>query len=141
MWGTCNMAQPIRKITLKGYKSIHVLEDFELGGINVLIGSNGCGKSNFVGFFYLLRELVERRLEKAVNKAGGADTQLYLGPKVTEKIEAHLEFGDNAYNFTLEPTADDRLIFGDERIEWEEASRQRYAVNRQGYCAILGKLA
>ena len=56
-----------------------------------------------------------------MNKAGGADTQLYLGPKVTEKIEARLEFGVNAYKFTLEPTADDRLIFGDERIEWEDA--------------------
>jgi predicted ATPase len=115
---------------LKGYKSIRQLEDFELSGINVLIGPNGCGKSNFVGFFYLLRELVERRLEKAVNKAGGADTQLYLGPKVTETIEARLEFGVNAYKFTLEPTADDRLIFGDERIEWEDVAGHRYSVNR-----------
>ena len=118
------MAQPIREITLRGYKSIHLLENFELSGINVLIGSNGCGKSNFVSFFHLLRELVERRLEKAVNKAGGADTQLFLGPKVTERIDARLEFGVNAYRFTLEPTADDRLIFGDERIEWEDVLGQ-----------------
>jgi predicted ATPase len=124
------MSRPIRKITLKGYKSIRLLEDFELGSVNVLIGANGCGKSNFVGFFYLLRELVERRLEKAVNKAGGADTQLYLGPKVTDKIEARLEFGINAYKFTLEPTADDRLIFGDERIEYEGTPGYSYSVNR-----------
>lgn len=112
------MSRPIRKITLKGYKSIRLLEDLELGAVNVLIGANGSGKSNFVGFFYLLRELVERRLEKAVNKAGGADRQLYLGPKLTEKIEARLEFGANGYAFTLEPTDDNRLIFGDERIEY-----------------------
>ncbi|MGO9113391.1 MAG: AAA family ATPase [Thermoguttaceae bacterium] len=127
------MARTIRKITLKGYKSIHILEDFELRGINVLIGSNGCGKSNFVGFFYLLRELVERRLEKAVNKAGGADTQLYLGPKVTEKIEARLEFGIGAYKFTLEPTVDNRLIFGDERIQWADVRpelEESYTFNR-----------
>lgn len=124
------MGRPIRKITLKGYKSIKLLEDFELSGINVLIGANGCGKSNFVSFFYLLRELVEGRLEKAVNKAGGADTQLFLGPKVTERIEARLEFGVNAYKFTLEPTADDRLIFGDERIEYEGTPGYTYSVNR-----------
>jgi predicted ATPase len=35
---------------------------------------------------------------------------------VTEKIEAHLEFGVNGYGFSLEPTADNRLIFADERI-------------------------
>jgi len=124
------MSSPIRKITLKGYKSIRQLEDFELGAVNVLIGANGCGKSNFVGFFYLLRELVEGRLERAVNKAGGADTQLFLGPKVTERIEARLEFGVNAYKFSLEPTADDRLIFGDERIEYEGTPGYSHSVNR-----------
>ena len=124
------MGRPIRRMTLKGYKSIRLLEDFELSGINVLIGANGCGKSNFVGFFYLLREVVEGRLGKAVNKAGGADTQLFLGPKVTERIEARLEFGANAYKFTLEPTADDRLIFSDERIEYEGTPGVTGSVNR-----------
>ena len=112
------MGRPISRMTLKGYKSIRLLEDFELADLNVLIGANGCGKSNFVSFFHLLRELVECRLEKAVNKVGGADKQLYLGPKVTEKIEAKLEFGANGYAFSLEPTADNRLIFADERIEY-----------------------
>ena len=124
------MSQHIRTLTLKGYKSIRLLEDFELGAVNVLIGANGCGKSNFISFFYLLREIVERRLEKAVNKAGGADTQLYLGPKVTESIQARLEFGVNAYSFTLEPTADDRLIFGDEQIEYEGTPGYTHSVKR-----------
>jgi predicted ATPase len=124
------MGRPIRKITLKGYKSIRTLEEFAISGINVLIGANGCGKSNFVSFFYLLRELVEGRLEKAVNKAGGADTQLFLGPKVTERIEARLEFGLNAYKFVLEPTTDDRLIFGEERIEYEGSPGYTYSVDR-----------
>jgi predicted ATPase len=48
-----------------------LLDDFKLEGINVLIGANGSGKSNFVAFFDLLHELVEGRLEGAVNKAGG----------------------------------------------------------------------
>jgi predicted ATPase len=124
------MSRSIRTMTLKGYKSIRLLEEFELGSINVLIGANGCGKSNFVSFFHLLRELVEGRLEKAVNKAGGADTQLFLGPKVTSNIEAHLEFGVNGYTFSLEPTNDDRLIFGDERIEYEGTPGYSHSVNR-----------
>lgn len=113
------MGHPIRSLTLKGYKSIRDLEGFKLDDVNVLIGANGSGKSNFVSFFYLLRELVAGRLEKAINKAGGADKQLFLGPKVTEKIECRLEFGWNSYAFTLEPTTDNRLIFGEERIEYQ----------------------
>jgi predicted ATPase len=112
------MGRPIDKITLKGFKSIKCLENFELEAVNVLIGANGCGKTNFVSFFKLLRELVEGRLEKAVNKAGGADVFLYLGPQVTEKIEADLCFGMNAYKVVLEPTNDNRLLFDDERIRY-----------------------
>lgn len=83
-----------------------------------------------MGFFHLLHEMVERRLEKAVNKVGGADKQLYLGPKVTDKIEARLEFGINAYAFTLEPTADNRLIFGEERIAYNpDPGMQTWPVN------------
>lgn len=117
------MASSIRKLTLKGFKSIRSLEDFELKGINVLIGANGSGKSNFVSFFHLLREMVERRLAQAVNLAGGADMHLHLGPKVTERIEADMEFGVNGYQFTLQPTADNRLIFIDERIKYDGSMR------------------
>ena len=37
------------KITIKGFRSIAALEDLSLGPINILIGANGSGKSNFVG--------------------------------------------------------------------------------------------
>jgi len=71
-----------------------------------------------VSFFSLLREMVEGRLATAVNKAGGADAHLFLGPKATDKIVAELRFGVNGYKFSLVPTTDNRLIFGDERIEF-----------------------
>jgi predicted ATPase len=124
------MGQAIDTITLKGFKSIQSLENFELGPLNVLIGANGSGKSNFVSFFSLLREMVEGRLQKAVNKAGGADAHLFLGPKVTDKIVAQLKFGCNGYDFSLESTADNRLIFGDERIEYEGTPGLTRDVNR-----------
>lgn len=124
------MGQSIDTITLKGFKSIQSLEDFKLGAVNVLIGANGSGKSNFVSFFSLLREMVEGRLEKAVNKAGGADVHLFLGPKVTDKVLAELKFGCNGYSFLLEATVDNRLIFGDERIQYEGTPGFTRDVNR-----------
>ena len=39
----------LKQITIKGYKSIKEAE-IELGNINILIGANGAGKSNFISF-------------------------------------------------------------------------------------------
>ena len=108
------MGEIIDRLTIEGFKSIRKLEDFELRNINVLIGPNGAGKSNFVGFFRLLRDLLEQRLQLALAKQGGADACLYLGPKVTKELHVKFRFGQNGYEFTLVPTADDRLAFADE---------------------------
>ena len=91
------MSQPIDRIAIKGFKTIRALDDFPLGALNVLIGANGAGKSNFVSFFSLLHELVNGRLERAVNTGGGGDAHLFLGPRVTKEIVAHLQFGENGY--------------------------------------------
>jgi len=109
------MAETIKKLTIEGYKSIRKLEDFPLRPLNVLIGANGAGKSNFVGFFRLLREMVEQRLQLTLQTIeGGADACLYLGPKVTRKFAAELYFGDHLYEFALMPTPDNRLTFSEE---------------------------
>jgi len=108
------MSDTIKKLTIEGFKSIRKLEDFELRRLNVLVGANGAGKSNFVAFFHLLRELIDQRLQLAVATEGGADVYLYLGPRVTQQIVAKLYFGANGYEFILVPTADNRLVFADE---------------------------
>jgi len=53
------MTQALDKLTIKGFKSIQILENFELTNLNVLIGGNGAGKSNFIDFFRLLRAMME----------------------------------------------------------------------------------
>src|SRR5712672_2565456 len=101
------MGEAIHKLTIEGFKSIRKLEDFPLRAMNVLIGANGTGKSNFVGFFRLLKEMVEQRLQLALRTTeGGADACLYLGPRVTQRFNANLTFGDNGYEFSLIPTTD-----------------------------------
>jgi predicted ATPase len=110
------MADTIKKLTIEGFKSIRKLEDFELRSLNVLIGANGAGKSNFVGFFRLLRELLDQRLELAVRLEGGADRCLYMGPKVTQRLVAKLHFGPYRYEFALVPTVDNRLVFEREGV-------------------------
>ncbi len=47
----------IQSISVRGFKGIKAIEDLELRRMNVLIGANGAGKSNFLGVFeMLLRE-------------------------------------------------------------------------------------
>src|SRR2546421_11991740 len=98
------MGAPLDSITVKGFRSIREIKDFPLTKLNVLVGANGAGKSNFVDFFRLLRAMAEQGLQTLVKESGGADSFCFEGPKVTPEIEAHLVFGANQYRFTLKPT-------------------------------------
>lgn len=69
----------INRIQIEGYKSIKDL-NLELNPINVLIGSNGVGKSNFISFFKLINVIYEQRLE-IYSLTEGADSLLYFGKK------------------------------------------------------------
>jgi predicted ATPase len=101
------------RVKVAGFRSFRAL-DLQLRQVNVLIGANGSGKSNFIDIFRLLGELVRGDLQAGVRTRGGADRLLYLGAKATPELKASFEFGDNAYDFTLKPTADHTLIFAEE---------------------------
>lgn len=111
------MASALKKLTIRGYKSIETLKDFPMGRLTVLIGANGAGKSNFVDFFRLLRAIADERLQQFVNEQGGGDGFFFLGPKYTRQIGVRLEFGEHVYEFELEPTADGTVQISDERVQ------------------------
>jgi len=46
----------IEKINIHNYKSFQSLEDFELKPVNILIGANNSGKSNFLDVFAFIRD-------------------------------------------------------------------------------------
>ena len=114
-------------LTIKGFKSIQSLEDFELTNLNILIGGNGAGKSNFIEFFRLLRAMMELPLPNLANASlqtyiedgGGSDGYLFNGPKVTNQIEIETRFGCNGYRFKLVPTADGTFLINDEARFYE----------------------
>jgi len=112
------MGRKLDKLTIRGFKSIEALEDFELGDLNVLIGANGAGKSNFVEFFRLLRAIVDVGLQGYMNLNAPSDGYFHDGVKTTKQIEADLLFGDNRYVFSLTPAADGRVIFGQEQTQF-----------------------
>lgn len=106
-------SKKLDQVSLRGYKSIESLDRLRLSpGLNVLIGANGSGKSNFIGFFELLRHMWDptKGLQNYVTAHGTADAFLFRGMKATPAFHAKLEFGLNTYEFTLQ-AADDRSLF------------------------------
>ena len=116
------------RLTIRGYKSIQALEGLELRELNVVIGSNGAGKSNFVSFFTLMRNLMQGKLHPYVVQQGGADDMMFGGPKRTDKLSFELMFGERGYRFILEPTVQGTFLLSDEA---------RYdAASKQPWCAL-----
>ncbi len=111
----------LKSITLKGFKSIKSM-DIELRNLNVLIGANGAGKSNFVSFFKMLNEMMAGRLQQHIGISGRAQSLLHFGPKVTPQMEAKLEFeedrGINTYAMRLFHAAGDTFVFAEETLSF-----------------------
>lgn len=101
----------VSSLTINGFKSIRSLRDFKLNPLNVLIGANGAGKSNFIGFFRLLNQMYEQRLQNYVLTQGGPDALLHFARKTTSRIHAEFYFQKNGYKFDLVPTVDNRLVY------------------------------
>ena len=111
---------PIEKISISGYKSIRKLENLALQNLNILVGANGAGKSNFISLFRLLSRLIKGELGYYVAKSGGPDAILHYGRKQTPQLTAEMYFGNNGYKMALEATQANTLIFAHEAFHWNK---------------------
>jgi len=74
-----------QSITIEGFKSIRSVK-VDLRPINILIGANGSGKSNFLEAFVFLGEVQAGGIDSYVEIHGGADKLFYFGSKTTKEI-------------------------------------------------------
>lgn len=104
----------IRTITIEGFRSIAELRGLQMRSLNVLVGANGSGKSNFLGALSLLRSAIlsSRRMADDVQHAGGADRLLHFGSKTTPMMRFSVQFEDGLADFDvdLRHGSDDRLF-------------------------------
>jgi predicted ATPase len=106
----------LARITIENFKSIKKL-DLDLKPVNILIGANGAGKSNFVGVFKFLNELVEGNLQTYTGRLGGANSILYFGRKQSQILSIQLSFDEKIeYDCILAPTVADSFVFHNETI-------------------------
>lgn len=115
-------------ITIRGFKSIKSIEKLPLSAVNILVGANGSGKSNFIGALSFLHEVREGRMQDYVRRSGGAEQVLHFGSKATKQIQFHVSFrhGLNQYEVDLKATEDDSLFVSGEIIYFWD--RSKYAL-------------
>jgi len=97
----------------RGFKSIRALEDFDLRALNVLIGANGAGKSNFIGVFRMLAELAEQRLQLYVREQDGRTHCCSAPASAPPNSTPSSISAATATGFALVPAAD-KLVFSRE---------------------------
>ena len=96
-------AADISRIRVAGFRSIADAA-FPLDRINILIGSNGSGKSNILGIFELLHAVTTGNLQTYVTECGGAEILFRYGSGQTKTIMLRVEFGDSYYELHLLPS-------------------------------------
>src|SRR4051794_2873349 len=83
----------LTRIKVSNFKSFDEL-DVELRPLNIVVGSNAAGKSNFLEIFRFLRDIAVEGLENAVSLQGGMEflTNLQIGHTQPISVEVTAEW-------------------------------------------------
>lgn len=110
----------LSRVIIDGYKSIQHT-NVELRPINILIGSNGVGKTNFISFFKLINIIYEQRLHNYTMQ-NSAERLFHYGLKQTSELKGYLAFEDNAYEVRLQARDNGSLFIAEERSYYQSSS-------------------
>lgn len=109
----------IYSLHIQNFKSIHDSGSVMIKPLNVLIGPNGVGKSNFISFFKFLNKLFEKQLQNHIARKGRVDGFMYFG-RQSGFIAGEIVFTNdenkisNRYRFKMEPDQSNSLFFTEE---------------------------
>ena len=140
------MPNSLDYISIEGFRSIREVEKLELGPINILIGANGSGKSNFVEVFSFLNAIGRGRLQAYTAERSGADTMFHFGSKVTPEISLKISFKDeiNGYEILLRSTDQDKFYVDNEFCWfWDKKYSEpfKYQINKGSDEAVISQPA
>lgn len=115
----------LTKLHVKNFKSIKN-QEINLKRLNILVGQNGAGKSNFISLFTFLERAIEQDLSEHISAEGGIDSLLFNGDKETDNLYLDLTFPIssakyNEYRLDIKSTGEGHIVsseiiaFGDSR--------------------------
>lgn len=90
----------IRELSVSGYRSIRDLT-LPLGRINVLVGPNGCGKSNLYRSMYLLHQAAKGEFARTLADEGGTPSVLWAGARKRGPVRMSLTATLDELAYTL----------------------------------------
>lgn len=93
----------ITRVKVSNFKSFDKLE-VELRPLNIVVGSNAAGKSNFLEIFRFIRDTVIEGLENAVSLQGGMEFLLNLQSGSLQPVSLEVTFEQSIYRLELAPT-------------------------------------
>ncbi len=102
----------LKKIKLSNFSSFSQIE-VDIKNINILIGGNGSGKSNFISLFSMLNYIYIGRLRDWIANKGGFDNLVYNGIQENESINLSFFFdtqASNIYELSLRATEEDYIV-------------------------------
>ena len=79
----------IKKIKVSNFKTFKDL-DLDLGGLNVVIGANASGKSNFTQIFRFLKDIEQNDLKNAISMNGGLKSIRNINIAATTNLEMQI---------------------------------------------------
>ena len=105
--------QRLNSVVVEGFTSIRSAT-LALNDVNVLVGANGAGKSNFIRALGVLGRIVDGELGLFVGLSGGANALLNAGRPVSRCIHLEVDSTAGGYSAELVPAAGDTFIFSAE---------------------------
>lgn len=108
----------LESIVVKGFTSIRSAT-VELRDLNVLVGANGAGKSNFIRALGMLGRIVDGELGLFTGLSGGANALLNGDAGSSGRIQLEIRSQAGRYSATLVSAAGDTLIFESEEVSAE----------------------
>ena len=118
----------IKQLYVSGYRSVKDVS-LKLGRVNVLIGPNGCGKSNLYRSMYLIASAANGQFAKTLADEGGMPSVLWAGQRSKGVVRITLEVWLDNLKYKLScglPSPDSSGFELDPEIKEEEIS---YRVN------------
>lgn len=114
----------IKSITIEGYKSIRKLQDFELKNLNVIIGANAAGKSNFISFLKMVKTQLTGDIQSYIRRyENSMEHVAFMGTAVTPKVNGKIVLDSCTYGFSLASTESGGVFFEDEYLDGERGGR------------------
>jgi predicted ATPase len=95
---------PLRRLAISGYRSIRRLQ-LDLGEVNVVVGPNGCGKTNLYRSLYLLAASAGGTLARTLADEGGIPSVIWAGPrkKGPVRLDVAVELDDFDFEMSCGP--------------------------------------